>query len=161
MRRTEVKGFVVYDFGEGIIFQRGKFNHLSYEEKISVLSQYNISIVMGMSGKEDTDLVKIPGLMYVYCPIADGKLHKEPISTMFHLAYKAAEAIYYQKATVLSYCYDGRNRSGLMNALILRDLYGLSGKDAMEMVREHRPRAINNLHFEEFLSGLEAPVVVI
>lgn len=55
---------------------------------------------------------------------------------------------------VLTMCNAGRNRSGLLSALIVRELTGLPGAAAMAVVREHRPNAIANPHFERFLEEL-------
>jgi hypothetical protein len=51
-------------------------------------------------------------------------------------------------------CAMGMNRSGLVVALALRDLLGLTGSEAMAMVREKRPGSLFNPAFSEYLESL-------
>jgi len=55
------------------------------------------------------------------------------------------------------HCMAGRNRSGLVGALVLREIENLTGEDAMILVRELRPGAVDNIHFEQFLLSLPKP----
>jgi protein-tyrosine phosphatase len=65
----------------------------------------------------------------------------------------AAEAALYRArgARVLTTCMAGLNRSGLVNALMLTRLTGMSGRRAIELVQERRPGALNNLFFKAAL----------
>lgn len=58
--------------------------------------------------------------------------------------------------TALVTCQAGRNRSGLVNALVLVRLYGISGSTAAERVRRQRPNALTNPGFSAFLDGIGA-----
>lgn len=58
---------------------------------------------------------------------------------------------------VVIHCVAGRNRSGLVGALVLRELNNWSGEEALNEVRLRRPRSVDNDHFEAFLRGLERP----
>lgn len=53
--------------------------------------------------------------------------------------------------TVLLHCNAGRNRSGLIAALVLRDSLACSGYEALDFVRECRPRAVANPAFERYI----------
>jgi protein-tyrosine phosphatase len=57
----------------------------------------------------------------------------------------------------LVHCTFGRNRSGLVATLVVRELLGLSGRDALAHVRDRRDRAVNNESFARWLSSLTAP----
>jgi protein-tyrosine phosphatase len=57
-------------------------------------------------------------------------------------------------ARVLSTCMAGLNRSGLVNALMLTRLTGMSGQRAIELVQERRPGALNNLFFKRALRAI-------
>jgi protein-tyrosine phosphatase len=59
---------------------------------------------------------------------------------------------------VLVHCTYGKNRSGLLMALIVRELLGCDGRTALERVRAVRHRAVNNDVFADWVSALPAPV---
>lgn len=63
---------------------------------------------------------------------------------------------------VLIHCNAGVNRSGLVTALVVRQLKGLTGTEAIDLVRSKRPKGpfpniICNPHFESYLNTLEKP----
>lgn len=91
---------------------------------------------------------------YYHLPIPDGRLREE--RRLLDTA-RAVAAEMRAGARVLTMCHAGRNRSGLMSALILRELANVDGMDAMWWVRQSRPRAIANPYFEAFLVALAAP----
>lgn len=161
MRLAEIKGFVVYDIYQKIVFQRGHLLNKDYDFKKSALRHYGIDIVIGLARDEDEDLKRLQsevfGFLYWWNKIPDGKLDEDNIEYLLLTAEAASDVMQGFGMNVLSYCNAGRNRSGLMNALILRELLGCTGKEAMEIVRRERPRAIDNEHFERFLLGLGVP----
>lgn len=59
--------------------------------------------------------------------------------------------------TVLVHCGFGKNRSGLVVALAVRQLLGVDGATALEHVRARRTRAVNNETFAAYVEGLPAP----
>lgn len=124
------------------------------EPKLQGLLHYGVTTVVSLAPPTpDPDLVKWGGLFfnYTHMPIPDGLLRKS--GDLRELAYEMGQEIL-DGGTVLTMCNAGRNRSGLLSALIVRELYGWSGTDAMECVRHHRPRALANPVFEKFLQGL-------
>jgi len=56
--------------------------------------------------------------------------------------------------SVLVTCFQGRNRSGLISALALVELEGISGAEAVEKVRIARPEALRNPGFVDFLEQI-------
>ena len=58
---------------------------------------------------------------------------------------------------VLVHCSFGKNRSGLVVTLAVRELLGISGAQAVEIVRLRRHRAVNNEVFAAYVEGLPAP----
>jgi hypothetical protein len=52
---------------------------------------------------------------------------------------------------VLVHCGWGRNRSGLVVSCALIDLLGLSGAEALRVVRRAQPRAVNNPGFAQWV----------
>lgn len=58
--------------------------------------------------------------------------------------------------TVLVTCAEGRNRSGLLTALAVRQLEGVTGKDAVRIVRSRRQaKALTNRLFVMYLESLD------
>jgi protein-tyrosine phosphatase len=76
-------------------------------------------------------------------PIADGEMLRA-------LALFGAQAIAGGSAAV-AMCEMGRNRSGLLAAMIASHVCEVSGAEAMALVRARNPEAIANRWFEEFL----------
>lgn len=62
-----------------------------------------------------------------------------------------------KKEPVLVTCLAGRSRSGMACALALRELYDLTGEEALERLRQGRPRAIKREGPERWLRALPRP----
>lgn len=58
---------------------------------------------------------------------------------------------------VLVHCTFGRNRSGLLVSLVVREVLGLSGADAVAYVQARRRNTVNNTAFATWLRSLPAP----
>lgn len=98
---------------------------------------------------------QIEGLLYLKCPLVDGEALPEPGLTL-RLAGVVAGLVE-DGHQALVHCTFGRNRSGLMATLVVRELLGLSGRDALDHVRRRRDRAANNETFARWLASLPAP----
>jgi hypothetical protein len=98
---------------------------------------------------------EIEGLTYLKCPLEDGDDLPDPGVTL-RLAGLVAGLVQ-DGRQALVHCTFGRNRSGLVVTLIVRDLLGLSGAQALAYVRERRDRAVNNEVFADWLTSLPAP----
>jgi protein-tyrosine phosphatase len=98
---------------------------------------------------------QIDGLVYLKCPLVDQEDVPEPGLTL-RLAGLVAGLVE-DGHQALVHCTFGRNRSGLMATLVVRELLGLSGADALAYVRERRDGVANNESFEQWLTTLEAP----
>jgi protein-tyrosine phosphatase len=57
----------------------------------------------------------------------------------------------------LVHCHQGKSRSGLFNALVTRQILGISGAEAVDLVRRKRPGALGNEVFTAYLRSLPAP----
>lgn len=91
-----------------------------------------------------------------YCriPLADGQI--KDLGEILR-ARDTALSMYERGYTTVIHCMAGRNRSGLIGALVLRELDNLTGAESLRLIRELRPRSIDNDHFEEFLMSLGRP----
>lgn len=142
--------FPVYEILPGQLYQRGKLHHYTLEPKMAGILRYGITRIVALAPPvPDPDLVGWDG--FLNFPIPDGRLKNR--LAILALACDLAAGIE-DGGCVLTMCNAGRNRSGLLSALIVRELSGISGAAAMEVVRLHRPRAIANPNFEEFLESL-------
>jgi hypothetical protein len=98
---------------------------------------------------------EIEGLTYLKCPLEDGDDLPDPAVTQ-RLAELVAGLVR-EGRQALVHCTFGRNRSGLVVTLIVRELLGLTGREALAYVQERRDRAVNNEVFATWLSSLPKP----
>ena len=97
----------------------------------------------------------IQGLTYLKCPLVDEGTVPDPVLTLGLAALVARLVDDGRRALV--HCTFGRNRSGLVATLVVRELLDLSGADALAHVRERRRNVVNNAAFEEWLESLPRP----
>jgi len=74
------------------------------------------------------------------------------------IACRAAKQIaheYRAGKKILVSCMQGRNRSGLVSALTLHLLYGMSGKESKKFVKDRIPNALTNESFNRFLGIIQ------
>ncbi|GGC03125.1 protein-tyrosine phosphatase family protein [Cellulomonas carbonis] len=94
-------------------------------------------------------------LLYLKAPLVDGEDVPDPALTL-RLAQLVAGLIE-DGHRVLVHCTFGRNRSGLMTSLVVREVLGVSGAEALAHVQERRDDTVNNARFAEWLRSLPAP----
>jgi hypothetical protein len=97
----------------------------------------------------------VDGLTYLKCPLVDGSELPSPTLTL-GLAELVADLVRDGRRALI-HCTFGRNRSGLLATLVVRDLLGLSGADALAHVQAHREGTVNNEDFARWLRSLPAP----
>lgn len=100
------------------------------------------------------DAERFPGLEVVHAPMFDEQIDLETIERASVAASQVADLVRDGAKKVLVTCAVGHNRSGLVTGLILHDLYGLSGDEAVMVIRAKRPGALSNESFAEFLREL-------
>jgi hypothetical protein len=99
-----------------------------------------------------------PGVALVHAP-NDDSFTQPPTKLTLELALKAASYAAYRVAQggkVLVSCWAGVNRSGLVTALTLHRLTGLSGAACIAHIQKARPIALRNPRFLEALSRIKA-----
>lgn len=97
----------------------------------------------------------LTGLEVLRCPL-DDNFFSFP-ETDFRRAVRTAERVARRVRAdkrVLVVCTQGRNRSGLVNALALHMLTGLSGTACVQHVRRHRRHALTNPLFVRRLRAI-------
>jgi hypothetical protein len=98
---------------------------------------------------------EIDGLTYLKCPLVDHDTVPDPALTLRLASLVAGLAG--DGRRVLVHCTFGRNRSGLLATLVVRELLGVTGAEALAHVQERRHRAVNNEAFAAWLRSLPAP----
>ena len=98
---------------------------------------------------------ELDGLVYLKAPLADGAAVPDP-PLVLRLAALVA-GLRDEGYRVLVHCGFGRNRSGLLAALVVREALGVSGAEALAHVQARRRRAVNNEAFADWLRSLPAP----
>jgi protein-tyrosine phosphatase len=99
-----------------------------------------------------------PGVEVLYCPFADraAPLSRGVWERIHHTAARVARRVQRQDRVLVT-CAAGLNRSGLVTALALIELYGCSGEEAIVWVRRERsPAALSNRTFATHLARIPA-----
>lgn len=102
---------------------------------------------------------EFPGVEVVHAPNDDDD-SRWPTREELRIATNAASrvlAALRANRKVLVTCWAGRNRSGLVSALALREYLGISGSAASALVRAARPHALTNSKFQACLARLPPP----
>jgi protein-tyrosine phosphatase len=139
------------------LYTRGEFRKVQRGKKVTALNMLGVKVVVACYGDYDTDFKhpEVDGMIrYWHIPFADGKLI--PTQLLARPVEDAAAALR-RKEGVLVHCHAGRNRAGLVAALIVREMYGVTGVEALRLVRDARPNAVANPAFEAYLEGLKMP----
>ncbi len=127
------------------LFMRGHFE--KNKDKISSLNKRNISLVVCLLDKFDTDLPEA-GISLVSYPLTDGKYVDEPVvKSAVTEVVRALES----GLGVLVHCRGGKNRAGLVVTLSMMQFWGLAPTAALRWARAVRPKAVSNPVFEEYI----------
>lgn len=144
----------IYKLHEGVL-QSARTLKMTDDEFIGLRDKYGVSSIFNMWHTADARWYGAPEL-YRHCSVPDGLLHQSTIDIANNLADIGAEHVR-QGGVLLTHCYGGRNRAGLVSALVLRRLLGITGEHAACLVRLGRPNSLVNKHFSRYLGELAAP----
>jgi protein-tyrosine phosphatase len=110
-----------------------------------------ISAVIDLEGEIDHDVPTVPNqMLYIYFPIYDDEL---PDLQKLHAVARLAASLVEKGERILSHCGLGLNRSALVAGLTLTYL-GMSGEEAVRLLREKRPGALFNENFAGYLQSI-------
>lgn len=147
---------IMHEIIDGSLFQRGRTHGISMDEKLAALQERDITHAVALAPAfPDEDLVTLDGLgllSFTHYPITDGMLRSG--SYLDLMAQRLAAEID-KGGVVLTMCNAGRNRSGLLSALIVHHVFGIPGSHSIGVVRQRRPNALANDYFVEFLQTLK------
>lgn len=124
---------------------------LTVAQRSELVRELRLGLVINL-WRDDPGWRDIPRLGYFHVPIPDGQQWRR--AELERLACLVASYELGGPRSVLITCHAGRNRSGLLAALIVREVTGESGARAMEIVRAGRPRAIANPYHAAYLESL-------
>ncbi len=108
---------------------------------------------------EDEKLDLFPGLEVICAPIDDDGASPPNLKEWASVVAASRRVVELHRAgkCVLVTCRMGLNRSGLISALAIRRLAGVSGRVAAETVRERRDGALSNSGFFVVLNKMGVP----
>lgn len=100
-----------------------------------------------------------PGVFVIHVPMDDAQLTQDEFTRANQAADLAFKA-YKNGARILVTCLLGLNRSGLVMALLLHRITGISGEDAIALIRSRRRMALWNRSFVRALRSIEERVTI-
>ena len=116
------------------------------------ISDRGITVVFDLDEDLDIGVPVVPGhLLYLYYPIED-KEELPDLERLHALARLGAHMIE-QGDRVLAHCGMGHNRSALLAGVMLTYL-GMTGEDAVTLLRQKRQGALYNKTFASYLASL-------
>lgn len=133
--------------------------HLTAMPKVAHFQKHgwtNVAMLTLCSKAPEAGVIHHPEMQWwAHVPLPDGQIRANggDVWRARNHALSMLEAGH----TTIIHCMAGRNRSGLIGALVLQQLENLTGPEALDRVRELRPRSVDNIHFEEFLMNLGRP----
>src|SRR5438067_10467366 len=126
------------------IFQIDEAGHLFIAPDIDdwcPITDRGITAIFDLDGDPDIGIPDLPNqLLYIYFPFDDKDL---PDLHRLHELAQLGASLVASGGKVLSHCGMGHNRSALLAGLILTYL-GMSGADAVTLIRRKRPGALYN-----------------
>ena len=99
---------------------------------------------------------KFPGIEVLRCPIADVDMTQAIWTRATRTAQEIAARVQ-RGQRVLTTCAFGWNRSGLVDALALCELNGISGREAVKRIRKAQRAALYNESFVDALKSIPDP----
>jgi protein-tyrosine phosphatase len=144
----------VYEICPGL-YQRGVFINYPIETKLQLIGRYNIHIIVNLWHTTDTELVPhVWKYVHRYFPDSEASFDWNTKQWFLRMATSLARLMDKQY-NVLVHCYGGNNRSGLLSALIMRELFEMTGEEAMQWIQGIKPRALHNKLYQQFLRDLK------
>jgi hypothetical protein len=115
-----------------------------------------IDVAVDLFGSLDPGVPAEPNsILYIFWPIEDADYM--PAMGILNVLVDTIVRLIQLGHKVLVHCRMGKSRSGLLNALVVMRLQGISGHDAVALVRKQRPGALGNNVFTAYLESLPAP----
>ena len=144
----------IFEILDGRLYQSGAPEEAAEWDPVHALG---IDVVLDLFGTLDPGVPTTPNaILYIYWPIEDADYL--PALGILTTLVDAVVRLVQLGHKVLVHCHRGKSRSGLLNALVVMKMLGISGRDAVDFVRRRRPGALGNPVFTAYLQSLPAPV---
>ena len=115
------------------------------------IEDQGITVVIDLEGDLDLGIPTVPNhMLYIFFPIYDEDL---PDLNKLHAVARLGARLVKNGEKVLAHCGMGLNRSALVAGLILTYL-GMTGSEAVALLRQKRPGALYNDNFADYLSKI-------
>jgi hypothetical protein len=131
------------------LWVRGMLTPRPLQERLEMLHFTGVGTLVCCVATADDELRRAWTGEYVHYPMSDGRALRPDLERFARGLSERA-----QHSPVMIHCRAGRNRSGLLAALVLRELEGISGQEALERVQAARPKSLYNQHFCAYLAQL-------
>lgn len=136
--------------------------------KGSALAQNGFHVLVLAAKEYQPPESAFPGVQVLHVPLNDDEREHPLLSNEWARAQAASTILadhHRRGRRILITCMQGRNRSGLITALTLHQLTGMSGTAAIHHVRQHRPTTpfppLTNTSFVQALAKIAGrPTVV-
>ena len=141
----------------GRLFQSGSryLANFELEEKVRLVAELDIALIINVATDGGRELEMYT--RYRHAPFGDNKQFRPKMPEVMKIAQEAA-GILANGRSVLTHCQYGVNRSGLTNALIIRECERCNGAEAFQILKMRRPGACGgNPHFAAWLIELPCP----
>ena len=143
----------VFEILEGRLYQSGAPEDAA--EWASIHSR-GIDVVVDLFGTLDPGVPTAPNsILYIFWPIEDADAL--PAIGILTVLVDAVVRLIQLGHKVLVHCHRGKSRSGLLNALVTMRLLGISGREAVDLVRLRRPGALGKPVVTAYLAARPAP----
>ena len=120
------------------------------EDKLATLIRHRITAVVNLTRTKDEAVAH--RFVYIHIPIPDSK-HVD--FDVVERGIQRALNVVRTGGAILVHCNAGRNRSSLFNAIMLMELYGMTGEQAIAWMRAYRANALATPEFCEYLMKRE------
>jgi hypothetical protein len=149
LQRRLPKMMKIYTVYPGKVLLSARTHTLTDEQCAALVKDHGLTGVVNLWHTPDDRMQRLVP-WYEQISLPDGQISPRMAQVLESLADDVA-AETHRHGKVLLHCWGGRNRSGLLAALVLKRLERISGAVAYDRVRQVRRGALVNLHFARYL----------
>lgn len=141
----------IYEILPGKLLQSARTHQLSDAEILQLVERYKVTAVVNLWHTPDPRIQQLVK-WYEHISLPDGIIHGHVARAAEETATLVVEEIN-RGGCVLSHCWGGKNRSGLISALALIRLQGITGAEAVSAIKSVRRGALVNKFFVNYLEN--------